>query len=89
MTRKPAKRRTKSAPKSTRLRGTAVRKDRAKKADAVETLVTAAGQALALPIDPSWRAGVTFNLQLLLKHAASIGDFPLPDDAEPAPVFRA
>jgi hypothetical protein len=88
MTRKPVKRRTKLTPKSMRLGRTAARKDRAKKADAVETLVTAAG-ALALPIDPSWRAGVTFNLQLLLRHAASIGDFPLPDDAEPAPVFRA
>jgi hypothetical protein len=88
MTRKPIKRRTKSTRKST-ARGRTAAPPRAKKADAVETLVTAAGQALALPIDPSWRAGVTFNLQLLLKHAAQIGDFPLPDDAEPAPVFRA
>ena len=88
MTRKPIKRRTKSTPKSTARSRTAA-PPRAKKADAVETLVTAAGQALALPVDPSWRAGVTFNLQLLLKHAALIGDFPLPDDAEPAPVFRA
>jgi len=45
--------------------------------------------ALALPMDPSWHAGVTFNLQLLLKHAALIDEFSLADDAEPAPVFRA
>jgi hypothetical protein len=85
MTRKPTKHKTKSTGRS-RMAG---RPARAKKADAVERLVTAAGETLALPIDASWRAGVAFNLRLLLKHAALIGDFALPDEAEPAPVFRA
>jgi hypothetical protein len=52
-------------------------------------MVTAAIHALALPIEASWHAGVTFNLQLLFKHAALIDEFSLPDDTEPAPVFRA
>jgi hypothetical protein len=61
----------------------------AAKPGAVGALVTAASQALPLPIEPSWHAGVTSNLQLLLKHAALIDEFSLPDDIEPAPVFRA
>ncbi|HWZ09736.1 MAG TPA: DUF4089 domain-containing protein [Xanthobacteraceae bacterium] len=42
-----------------------------------------------MPIDPAWRGGVRFNLQLLLMVAARVDEFPLPDDAEPAPVFHA
>ena len=65
------------------------RQSRSKTPDAIETLADASAQALALPIEPSWRAGVRFNLKLLLTHAARIDAFALPDDTEPAPVFRA
>jgi hypothetical protein len=44
---------------------------------------------LRLPIDPGWRPAVRTNVQLLLKHAALVEEFLLPDDTEPAPVFRA
>jgi hypothetical protein len=57
--------------------------------DATDAMVAAAAQALGLPIDPAWQANVKFNLQLILRHAALVDEFPLPDDAEPAPVFRA
>jgi hypothetical protein len=57
--------------------------------DAIDAMVAAAAQALGLPIDPAWQANVKFNLQLILRHAALVDEFPLPDDAEPAPVFRA
>jgi hypothetical protein len=59
------------------------------KPDALDALVTAAAQALALPIDPTWHGSIKFNLQLALGMAARIDEFPLPDDAEPAPVFHA
>jgi hypothetical protein len=62
---------------------------RAKKADTVETLVAASAQALALPIDPAWRGSIRRNLQLLLAHATLVDEFSLPDETEPAPVFRA
>jgi hypothetical protein len=62
---------------------------RARQSDAIGTLVVAASQALALPMEASWHSGVAFNLQLLFKHAALVDEFSLPDDAEPAPVFRA
>jgi Protein of unknown function (DUF4089) len=76
-------------PKSVRRASKPARSVRAKKPDAFGIVVTAASQLLALPIESSWHAGVTFNLQLLFKHAARIDEFSLPDDIEPAPVFRA
>ena len=57
--------------------------------DAMNSLVAASAQALGLTLDPSWEAGVQFNLQLILRHAALVEEFPLPDDAEPAPIFQA
>ena len=59
------------------------------KRDPVEALVVAGASALALPIEPAWRAAVVFNLRLILRHAALVDEFVLPDDAEPAPIFRA
>jgi Protein of unknown function (DUF4089) len=40
-------------------------------------------------MDQAWKAGVTFNLKLIMRHAALVNEFTLPDEAEPAPVFRA
>ena len=62
---------------------------RAKKPDAIAALVAASAQALALPLERAWHVGVKFNLQLLLTHAARVDEFLLPDETEPAPVFRA
>jgi hypothetical protein len=85
MVRKPSSRTVKSARRASK----PPRPLRAKRPDTFATMVTAAIHALALPIEASWHAGVTFNLQLLFKHAALIDEFSLPDDTEPAPVFRA
>jgi hypothetical protein len=59
------------------------------KPDAIDALVMASAQALALPVDPAWHSGTRFNLQLVLTLAARIDEFALPDEAEPAPVFHA
>ena len=59
------------------------------KRDAIDSLVVANAQALGLALDPSWEAGVKLNLQLILRHAALVDEFPLPDDAEPAEIFHA
>ncbi len=52
-------------------------------------LVVSSAKALALTLDPSWEAGTKRNLELLLRHATFIDEFSLPDDCDPAPVFRA
>jgi hypothetical protein len=57
--------------------------------DPLDALVDAAAHALALPVEPAWKGAVKANLAVTLALAASFADFPLPDDAEPAPVFTA
>jgi hypothetical protein len=57
--------------------------------DALDVLIMATAQELKLPLEPAWRPGVKFNLNLILRIAALVDEFPLPDDAEPAPVFHA
>jgi Protein of unknown function (DUF4089) len=61
----------------------------AKTTDGMAALVAAAARELALPIDPAWQAGVKVNLRLLFKHAALVDALSLPDEVQPAPVFRA
>jgi hypothetical protein len=103
MTRKPERRaapKTRAKSKQVRAKRTAATRKTAAKppretakpakpADPIDTLVTAGAEALKLPIAPAWRASVKFNLQLILRMAALVDEFPLPDDAEPAPVFHA
>ena len=57
--------------------------------DALDDLITAAASALGLPLDPAWRPAVRTHLEVTLQQGRLIEDFDLPDDAEPAPVFRA
>jgi hypothetical protein len=57
--------------------------------DPVAALVAASAPALGLAIEPAWEANVKFNLHLILRHAALVDEFPLPDDTEPAPIFHA
>jgi hypothetical protein len=57
--------------------------------DVIDSLVSASAQALKLPIEQSWRGGIKFNLQLILRIATLVDAFPLPDDTEPGPVFHA
>jgi len=95
---------TKSAPtkpsraktmrtKSVRAKATRSRSARAKSAPAAPELldqfIEAAAHALALPVEPAWKGAVKANLEVTLRLADSFADFPLPDDAEPAPVFTA
>ncbi len=51
--------------------------------------IDAAARALDLPIEPAWKPAVEANLAVTLRLAASFAEFPLPDDAEPAPMFTA
>ena len=57
--------------------------------DHLDTLVDAAARALDLPVEPAWKPAIKANLEVTLRLAASFADFPLPDDAAPAPVFVA
>lgn len=58
-------------------------------ADPLDDFISAAATALNLPLDPAWRPAVKANLVVTLQHAANVAEFPLSDEAEPAPVFKA
>ena len=60
-----------------------------KPANSGDALVAASAQALGLTLDPAWHDGIAFNLGLILRLAALVDEFALPDEAEPAPVFHA
>jgi hypothetical protein len=51
--------------------------------------IVASARALALPVEPAWFPAVRANLVVTWKLAALVAQHELPDDAEPAPVFRA
>jgi hypothetical protein len=59
------------------------------KPDRLDAFVVAAARALDLPARKSWLPAIETNLRVILQHAQSLGEFKLPDGAEPAPVFKA
>ena len=59
------------------------------KTDPLDAYIDSAAAALGVPIDPAWKPAIRANLDVTFKLAALVGENELPDDAEPAPVFRA
>jgi hypothetical protein len=55
----------------------------------LDEFIAASARVLALPVDPAWYPTIRFNLEVTFRLAALVSDYPLLDDAEPAPVFRA
>jgi len=69
--------------------GTAGAKSAPAAPEMLDQFIATAAHALALPVEAAWKDAVKANLEVTLRLAASFSDFPLPDDAEPAPVFTA
>ncbi len=57
--------------------------------DPLGAMAAASAKTLGISVDPAWQKDVVFNMRLIMRHAARIDEFSLPDEAEPAPVFRA
>jgi hypothetical protein len=57
--------------------------------DALDDMVDAAAKALALKCNPAWMPSIKANLEIILRQAALVDAFALPDEVEPAPVFEA
>ena len=55
----------------------------------LDEFIAASARVLALPVDLAWYPTIRFNLEVTFRLATLVADFPIPDDAEPAPVFRA
>ena len=54
-----------------------------------EAYMDAAAMLIGLPIAPEQRQGVVQNLERIAQMAALVEAFPLPDEIEPSPMFRA
>ncbi|MDE2516740.1 MAG: DUF4089 domain-containing protein [Rhodospirillales bacterium] len=55
----------------------------------LDALIAATAPVLGLAIDPAWQGGIRQHLAISLTQMRLVDEFALPDDAEPAPVFRA
>lgn len=55
----------------------------------LEAYMDASAAVLGLSIDPAWRDAVRANLAVTFRMGGMVLDFPLHDEAEPAPVFEA
>ena len=56
---------------------------------ALDAWIVASTQLLKLPLDPAWLPAVRQNVEVTFGLAAQVDEFPLPDDAEPGPVYGA
>jgi hypothetical protein len=57
--------------------------------DALDAFIDSAAAALSLPVAPEWKPAIRANLAVTFALARLVDEFPLPDESEPAPVFRA
>jgi hypothetical protein len=55
----------------------------------LDDYVDAVSKALGLSIDDAWKPAVRANLEVSLRIARLVEEFPLPDETEPASVFAA
>jgi hypothetical protein len=55
----------------------------------IDDYIASVGAALGLPIEDAWLPAVRANLEVSLRLARLVDEFPLPDETEPASVFTA
>ena len=55
---------------------------------AAARMADALAPVLGIAVEPEWRDAVVANLKATAAAARLVLDFPLPDELEPAPVFR-
>ena len=58
-------------------------------ADHLDSYIDAVATALALPVEDAWRPAIRANLEVSLRLARLVDEFPLPDETEPASVCTA
>ncbi len=57
--------------------------------DPLDDYIDTVSAAMGLTIDPAWKPAVRANLDVTLKMARLIEEFPLPDEIEPANIYEA
>lgn len=57
--------------------------------DPLNDYIAAAAETLGLAIADAWKPAVRANLEVTLRLARMVDEFPLPDESEPACVYKA
>lgn len=57
--------------------------------DPLDDYIDVVAAALALPVDAAWKPAIRANLDVTLKMARLVQEFPLPDEIEPASIYEA
>jgi hypothetical protein len=90
MTRRPRKAKVvRKVPRKNRGTSRKIAKPTKPKRDPLDDLIATGARALDLKINETWMPAVRGHLQVTLRHGVLVTTFALPDDAEPAPVFKA
>jgi hypothetical protein len=55
--------------------------------DHLDDYMNAVARTMALPLEDAWRPAVRANLEVALRLARLVDDFPLPDDVASAAVY--
>ncbi len=53
-----------------------------------DVFIDASAKSLGLSIEKSWKPSIRANLDVTFTLAARVMEFPLPDEAEPAAIYR-
>jgi Protein of unknown function (DUF4089) len=57
--------------------------------DDLDAWLDANAALLGIPVQPEWRDAIRLHLRLTRDLAGRVMEFPLSDEADPAPIFRA
>lgn len=57
--------------------------------DPLDDYIDTVAEALALSIEAAWKPVIRANLDVTLKMARMVQEFPLPDEIEPASIYEA
>jgi hypothetical protein len=71
------------------LRTREVRNGETMASDSIDDYIASVARALGLTIEDAWRPAVRSNLEVSLRMARLVDEFPLPDESEPASIFSA
>jgi hypothetical protein len=55
----------------------------------LDGFIASGTQLLNIPVEPEWQPAIRMHLGISFSFAARVLEFPLPDEADPAPVFHA
>ena len=57
--------------------------------DSLDAYIDTVAETLGLSIQTEWKPAVRANLDVTLKMARLVQEFPLPDEIEPASIYEA